>query len=280
MKRSPQHALAGAGVATAALIAIWALVAWLPLARFYDAVTLDGFLTLRGPHTAPVAYAILWLGAPLPLFVLGALVCLLGLRNGGPRSALLVPVVVAGGTASAELLKPLLAHSHATTLSVPPVAAASFPSGHATAAMSLALCAVVVAGPRLRPLITAIGAAFAVATSLALITLGWHFPSDVVGGFLVATSWTLVAVAALWAAQHRWPARTGRAAVVRVSHTLAPSILLGLVGLVVVVAFALTRPEAALAFAQIHTATVAAAVAIAAIGAAIVSGLALALRRN
>jgi membrane-associated phospholipid phosphatase len=35
--------------------------------------------------------------------------------------------------------------------------------------------------------------------------LAWHMPSDVLGGYLVATFWTALAVAAVRAADRRWP---------------------------------------------------------------------------
>src|SRR5918911_585475 len=67
----------------------------------------------------------------------------------------------------------------------------------ATAAMTLALCGVMVTPPRLRPSAAALGGGFAVAVSYSILMLAWHFPSDVLGGFLVAALWTLLAVTAL-----------------------------------------------------------------------------------
>ena len=52
-----------------------------------------------------------------------------------------------------------------------------------------------------------IGAVFAVAVGCALLILAWHMPSDVLGGYLVAALWTALAVAALRAADRRWPPR-------------------------------------------------------------------------
>src|SRR5205085_11232822 len=105
-----------------------------------------------------------------------------------------------------ELLKPLLAHPRAASLlgGRAPVGAASWPSGHATAAMSLALTYVLAAPGRLRPVVAALGAAFAVAVSYSFLTLGWHYPSDVFGGFLVATVWTLSGIALLFALRARF----------------------------------------------------------------------------
>ena len=39
---------------------------------------------------------------------------------------------------------------------------------------------------------------------------GWHFPSDVIGGFLLATGWALVLLAGLRALDARYPERAGR----------------------------------------------------------------------
>ena len=67
------------------------------------------------------------------------------------------------------------------------------------------LCAVLVAPARLRPLVASIGALYAVAVGFALLILAWHMPSDVLGGYLMATLWAALAVAALRAAERRWP---------------------------------------------------------------------------
>jgi hypothetical protein len=87
------------------------------------------------------------------------------------------------------------------------VPAVSYPSGHATAAMSLALAAVLISPRAHRPLVAALGGVFALAVSFSIMVLRWHFPSDVVGGYLVATAWALAALAALRYAQARWPER-------------------------------------------------------------------------
>jgi membrane-associated phospholipid phosphatase len=63
--------------------------------------------------------------------------------------------------------------------------------------MSFALCGVLVTPTRLRPLVVAVGAAFAVAIFCSFLTLEWHYPSDVIAGFLVASIWTLLGAAAV-----------------------------------------------------------------------------------
>ncbi len=44
-------------------------------------------------------------------------------------------------------------------------------------------------------------------SAVSLLIRAWHMPSDVLGGYLLATFWAALAVAGLRAAEHRWPAR-------------------------------------------------------------------------
>jgi hypothetical protein len=73
--------------------------------------------------------------------------------------------------------------------------------------MTLALCAVLVAPPALRAAAAVLGGGFAVAVGYALLVLGWHYPSDVLGGFLVAGLWASLAVAVLHRVEVPEPAR-------------------------------------------------------------------------
>ncbi len=66
-----------------------------------------------------------------------------------------------------------------------------------TAAATLACSLVLVVPPRLRPYAAVLGAAFALAVAGSVVRLGWHYPSDVVGGVLIALTWAAAAVAAL-----------------------------------------------------------------------------------
>jgi membrane-associated phospholipid phosphatase len=43
---------------------------------------------------------------------------------------------------------------------------------------------------QLRALTALLGAGYAIAVGYALVALGWHLPSDVLGGFLVAATFT------------------------------------------------------------------------------------------
>jgi membrane-associated phospholipid phosphatase len=275
--RSREALLAAAGCVLA-LVAGWGLTFHVGLARAADAAVLHGFVELSRPAVDPLAQALTGLGNAVPMALLGLAMMGVALARGRPRVAAAVPVILVGAGTTTQVLKPLLADPRVCSC-LDRVAAASFPSGHATGVMALALCAVLVAPARRRPLVAALAAAVAVSVSYSLLTLGWHYPSDVLGGFLVAATWMLAAVAALRAADARWPARAGREAAVRLGQALAPTVLVAALGAVAVGAAIALRPAQAVAFVDAHTTFVAGAAAIAAIGSALVAGLSVALRR-
>ncbi len=86
----------------------------------------------------------------------------------------------------------------------------AFPSGHVTVAASLALALVLVAPPALRWTAALAGGAYAAGISVAVLALGWHRPSEVIGAYLVATAWAALVAAVLIAA--RGPGELGASA--------------------------------------------------------------------
>jgi membrane-associated phospholipid phosphatase len=198
--------LAVALLCLAGLAATWAVAALVPVAHLHDASTLYDFTRLDGrPRIDRLASWVLGLLEPQPYFFAGVLLVSAALLRRRPRVALAVAVVLALAPLSAELLKPLLAHPHAD-VGLAYVKAASWPSGHATAAMALALCAVLVSPRWLRPPVAVGGLVFVFAVSCALLILAWHMPSDVAGGWLLASLWVALAMTVLRLAQTRWPA--------------------------------------------------------------------------
>ena len=251
-----------------------------------DASVLRGFADLRRPAIDQVASAIANLCNPKPFVCLAAAVVLVAVFRRRGRVAIAAAVIMLGANITTQILKPLLGQTHPVALHVaraPQILTGSWPSGHATAAMSLALCAVLVAGARWRPLVAAAGAVFAVAVSFSFLILVWHYPSDVLGGYLVAATWTLIGVAAVWTldAHLPRPARGSSAVRMTVREALGPpaAAVLGALALVGVVALA--RPRAVVAYVDAHAAFVVGAAAIGALGLALATGLMLAttLRR-
>jgi membrane-associated phospholipid phosphatase len=138
------------------------------------------------------------LGDPLPFAVILTAIVALGLAARRNREVVVALVLVAGASLTTQVLKHLLAHSRfEIQYGLHQPLADAFPSGHATAAASLAAALLLVVPPRLLPLAAGAGAAFVAAVGIGVVVIQWHYPSDVVGGILVVASWTFAAIAVL-----------------------------------------------------------------------------------
>jgi membrane-associated phospholipid phosphatase len=166
---------------------------------------------------------------------------------------------VIGANVATQILKILLAHPRFhPVLGVNQLAATAFPSGHATAAMSIALAAVIVCPAKLRPRVAPVAALYALAVATSILVLGWHFPSDVLGGFMVAAVFAFGAVAAARQLADRDGARSGPLTA-RVALP-PPSFLLA--GMAIVATVAVARHGDLVQFARDHTSAAAALAAV------------------
>jgi membrane-associated phospholipid phosphatase len=132
------------------------------------------------------------------LLLLGAAIMATALLRGRPLLAVGAGVVVLGANISTQALKRELGRPDLLPGSLP--TPGTFPSGHVTVAMSLAMALVLVAPPALRWLAAAVGAAYAIGVGVAVILLDWHRPSDVLGAYLVTVAWTALVAAGLMTA--------------------------------------------------------------------------------
>jgi membrane-associated phospholipid phosphatase len=202
--RAPAGALGFAWLCLLALAATWLIVSLVPAVHLRDAVALRDFTLLGRPHVDDLANGLLDLFSLVPMIIWATLLVSIALIRRRPRVAVAVGLVMALAPLSADLLKPLLAHPHASVEGIS-VVSASWPSGHATAALTLALCATLVAPARLRLHVLALGLAFSLAVGVSLLILAWHMPSDVLGGYLLASLWMALLIATLRACERRWP---------------------------------------------------------------------------
>jgi membrane-associated phospholipid phosphatase len=147
------------------------------------------------------------------------------------------------------------------------VPGAGWPSGHTTAAATVALGLVMVVTPRARSLAAAAGGLFVAATVYSVLLLGWHFPSDMAGGLCVAGAWMALAVALL-----------GEPAQEQARATLTPSIVAAALACATVAAAVVWRGEAALDYARAHTTFVAGGAALGAAALALATAFALLMR--
>ncbi len=172
-------------------------------AQHLDGTLLARLVAHQGGTAESLAEAVAHLGDPVALLAMLAALCAVALWRGRPRDALAAFVVVAGANLTTQALKALLAHPRVQpALGGDPIDPNAFPSGHTTAAASIAVAALFVVPARLRPLTALLGAGLVAAVGGSVVLLDWHFPSDVAGGVLVAAGWGFAVLAA-----RRWADR-------------------------------------------------------------------------
>jgi membrane-associated phospholipid phosphatase len=195
------NALLALAACAAGLVALYLAAFVVPITQHADQHVFDAFISLRTYRTGELAGHVIRffdLG-PYALAVLALTAVALAL--GERRKAVAVVAICAGANITTQVLKLVTAAPRGSLW----VDDASWPSGHLTAATSLALCVVLVAPPLLRSYAAGAGVLGVLATAYSILIVGSHHPSDVVGGMLMAAAWTAAAVAALDAAQRRWP---------------------------------------------------------------------------
>jgi membrane-associated phospholipid phosphatase len=287
LTRPPAQMLAAAAACVAAFAGLLALAYAVPPAEKIDGAALDGFAAVGEDwRISSTAEHIAHLFNPLPFALMVIVLVAVAYVTRGYRHAAAAALLLVGANVSSQLLKPMLAHPrdlsefhHVTQLGP-----AAFPSGHSTASMSLALAAMLVAPRAYRPLVALIGLLGTLVVSGSLLVLSWHWPSDIVGGYLLAAAWCLVALAALRAAAIRWPdkgdmRKAARQAVAAPSPAAVASAAFVILAVAAVAAAA--RLDSLAGYAQRHTSTVAVAAAIVASAMAVVAAVtAMAARRH
>jgi membrane-associated phospholipid phosphatase len=207
--RNVKSPLAACFVCSVALGFLTLVALGLAAGRHLDARIFFG-LAEDKPSGGTVADAIASLGDPLPMLAMLTVACLVGLLRGRPGSALAAVLVVSGANVTTQLLKALLAHPRVRlAIGGDPFDPNTFPSGHTTAAASIAIGYLFVVPAALRRLTLTFGAAFTLAMGCSVVVIGWHFPSDVLGGILVAAGWGFAVLAAIRAIAPPQPAGGG-----------------------------------------------------------------------
>jgi membrane-associated phospholipid phosphatase len=255
-------AMAAGCAALFALVVVGAYF-WHP-GQTLDEEGLAGFVQARDGWLRPVAWRFTELGDPAQVAAITLALAAFALVRGRPRLALGVLALIAATSVSSQLLKALLAHPRFPPIFDYPVGPRALPSGHATAAMSLALAGVLVAPRRGRWAAAVIGSGLALAVGASVVAVGWHFPSDVIAGYLLATGWALTIFAGLREANRRFPAtdRWTRTTLAQASDRIATGGLAVLaagtavLALLATAAVVLADTSAAACFAREHTAFV------------------------
>ncbi|HST17119.1 MAG TPA: phosphatase PAP2 family protein [Gaiellaceae bacterium] len=148
--------------------------------------------------------------------VIGGLLVAMSLVQRRLDLALAAALTLGGSFVTTELLKKTLP----ARANVPDFLAHSYPSGHSTVALALGLSFILLSPRRVRTAAVVGATICAAAMGASLVLNAWHFPSDVGGGFCVATAWAAAAAQLV-----RRPAERG-----------VPGILLAAAAVVVVAA--------------------------------------------
>jgi membrane-associated phospholipid phosphatase len=115
-------------------------------------------------------------------------------------------VLVAGANVTTRLLKTRLERPDLDGFPAPN----SFPSGHTTAAVSVAFALVLVLPYAMRGMVALIGAGYVTVIAVATVWAEWHRPSDTVAALLVALAWGGLVSAALRIRRIRIPGAAER----------------------------------------------------------------------
>jgi membrane-associated phospholipid phosphatase len=284
MPRRPGPAALGAVVCLALLALVWIAAFHIGLFRHADQSIFVQFRDLHAHNRIRwLAGGFVALFNPNPYVYLVLVPLVVAMLRGRPRVVLAVAAIVLGANMATEVLKHLVAAPRPASLfarGVSPIPPVSWPSGHATAAMSLVLASVLAVPARLRPAVAALGAVLAVAVGYSSLTKGLHYPSDILGGFLVAAACTFATVAALMVAERLRPTQrppsghvSMRAALGAPGAVVAAALVLGAI-------VVLSRPDDVIAYARAHEAFMLGAAGIAALSLALSTVVVLSIRRG
>jgi membrane-associated phospholipid phosphatase len=168
-----------------------------PIQRL-DATAFSRLAVADGTRISSLASAITHLADLPALLLMLAGICGYAVFRGRPRGAVAAVAVVAGANLTTQILKVALAHPrYQPILGWDQLNSAAFPSGHATAAASIALALIFVVPRRNLVPAAVFGAAYVFAIAVSVLVLSWHYPSDVAGGVIVALGWAFAVQALL-----------------------------------------------------------------------------------
>jgi membrane-associated phospholipid phosphatase len=156
--------------------------------RHFDVSAIQNGLALAG-SALDSSNAVLTAISVVSFALIGGLLVGFSLLERRLDVAAAVVITLVGSFATTEYLKRSL-HERG---GVPDYLAHGFPSGHSTVALALGLSFVLAAPVGQRSLAATGAALYAAGMGAALVFNAWHLPSDVGGGFCIATAWAAAA---------------------------------------------------------------------------------------
>ena len=152
--------------------------------------------------------AISWAGGGVPRWIIFLVGCALLLWRAMPRAAITLVAAVLASTFASEALKSGFARARpAIVPHLDHSSNAAFPSGHATNVAVVYLLLALVVPPRWRAPAIAAALALMLLTCVSRVSLGVHWPTDVVGGWMLGSGFALLG--AWWVGQGTRQPRPG-----------------------------------------------------------------------
>lgn len=192
----------------AAVVSVGALVGFALLttvvlgfgADGWDRAALRAVEHLHGHSLTTAIKTVTALGSLDLVAPLTVVVAVAGMLLRRPRAAALVVLAVVGADLLQLGLKPLFGRARPHVFPrLEQVGSAAYPSGHAIVSASLAFALVAICWRRpWRAAAASAAALYMVAVGFSRVYLGVHYPSDVVGAWLLAAAWVAILCAALW----------------------------------------------------------------------------------
>ena len=169
------------------------LAYWVGPAERLDRSVLDALSTPTDTFVNEVAYVGFLVVNFRPAWVLvGAITVLIALAQWRTRDAVFAAALVAGAGGLDLILKALLVNPRYQPVPIGSDAypwKEAFPSGHAAGSLALSLAFLTVVPPSwLRPTAIA-GIVFTLYISFGVLVLNYHYPSDILAGWLLAAGW-------------------------------------------------------------------------------------------
>lgn len=126
----------------------------------------------------------------LPMAVITAAAMAVALLQRHWRVAIGLPLLVVGANQTTQLLKTEYLTRSAGGLDLP----VSMPSGHTTAALSMAAVVIIAAPRMLRPVACFVGGLLAGGAGIGTVAERWHRPGDVLAAVAVVMIWSVLAL--------------------------------------------------------------------------------------
>ena len=139
-----------------------------------------------------------WIGGGIQRYVIVGILALALWRWWGWEAAMAMAVATLASALTSDILKNFFARVRPDLIpQLDPISSPAFPSGHATNAAVVYLLFIMLVPQAHHPAWQLAAAAMILLTGLSRILLNVHWPTDVIGGWMLGTSFALMAAAVI-----------------------------------------------------------------------------------